>query len=49
MKDQNTDTGYLTLILWILLAFMIAGWYFAEADNEILRKELSIYTGKEFK
>ena len=24
-----------------------SGWYFAENDNEILRKELSTYTGTE--
>ncbi len=24
-----------------------SGWYFAESDNEILRKELSLHTGKE--
>ncbi len=28
-----------------ILGFM--GWYFAESDNEILRQELSSYTGKE--
>lgn len=47
MKNQNTDTAYLTPILLVLLIFISAGWYFAEADNEILRKELSQQTGEE--
>ena len=30
-----------------LSGFLCMGWYFAESDNEILRKELESYTGKE--
>lgn len=31
----------------VLVMLSWFGWYSAEADNEILRKELSHYTGKE--
>lgn len=37
------------LIFLASTIFCFSGWYFAESDNEILRKELSSYTGKEFK
>ena len=35
------------VIFMFLTIFGYSGWYFAENDNEILRKELSTYTGKE--
>ena len=36
-----------TVIVMFLVIFGYSGWYFAENDNEILRKELSTYKGKE--
>lgn len=44
MNDHNS---LLIGIIFALMMFSFAGWYFAENDNEILRKELSQYTGKE--
>ena len=35
------------VIFMCLTFFGFAGWYMAEADNEILRKELSSHTGQE--
>ena len=38
-----------TVLFFVLTIVGFSQWYFAEADNEILRKELSTYTSKEFK
>lgn len=38
---------FFTVIFMVLAIFGYSGWYFAESDNEILRQELSSYTGKE--
>lgn len=38
---------FFTVIFMVLVIFGYSGWYFAESDNEILRQELSSYTGKE--
>ncbi|WP_313042036.1 hypothetical protein [Acinetobacter sp.] len=35
------------VIFMLLTFFGFSGWYMAEADNEILRQELSSYTGTE--
>lgn len=43
MKDNNI----ISVVLFSLIIFSFSGWYFAENDNEILRQELSQYTGKE--
>lgn len=43
MKDNNI----ISVVLFSLTVFSFSGWYFAESDNEILRLELSAYTGKE--
>jgi len=35
-------------VLYLVLTMVgFSGWYFAESDNEILRKELSSHTGQE--
>jgi len=41
------ETNKLVIFSFCLSIFLSAGWYLAENDNEILRKELSTYTGKE--
>ena len=35
------------VIFMFLAIFGYSGWYLAESDNEILRKELSSHTGQE--
>ena len=35
------------VIFMFLTIFGYSGWFLAENDNEILRKELSTYKGKE--
>ncbi len=42
-----SDNNIVSVILFSLTIFSFSGWYFAESDNEILRKELSVYTGQE--
>ena len=37
----------LAVVNLCLSGFLFMGWYFAENDNEILRQELSTYTGTE--
>lgn len=44
MNDHNS---LLIGFIFALSIFSFTGWYLAESDNEILRKELSTYTGKE--
>lgn len=44
MKKENI---IIAIFLLCITAFSFMGWYSAEADNEILRKELSRYTGTE--
>lgn len=44
MNDHNS---LLMGIIFALMIFSFSGWYNAESDNEVLRKELSMYTGKE--
>ncbi len=41
------ENNKLVLISFCLSGFLFMGWYFAENDNEILRQELSTYTGTE--
>ncbi len=36
-----------TVLFLLMTFFSFTGWYMAEADNEILRKQLSDYTAKE--
>ena len=43
MKNQSI----IFTCIFALMIFGFMGWYFAEADNEVLRKELSRYTGTE--
>ncbi len=38
---------YFAVIFMFLTFVGFSGWYFAENDNEILRQELSTYTGTE--
>ena len=38
---------FFTVIFMVLTIFGYSGWYLAESDNEILRKELSSHTGQE--
>lgn len=42
-----SDNNIVSVVLFSLTIFSFSGWYFAENDNEILRKELSQYTSKE--
>ncbi len=44
---MKNDTSIFAYIFLALTVFSFFGWYMAEQDNEILRKELSIYTNKE--
>lgn len=41
------EINKLIIINLCLSGFLFMGWYFAESDNEILRQELSTYTGQE--
>lgn len=43
---QNESNLFL-LLFFFLTIFGFSGWYLAESDNEILRKELSSHTGQE--
>lgn len=38
---------FFTFLFLTATAFGYMQWFFAEQDNEILRKELSMYTSKE--
>ena len=38
---------FFALFFLVATAFGYMQWFFAEQDNEILRKELSMYTSKE--
>lgn len=38
---------FFAVLYLVLTTIGFSGWYFAENDNEILRKELSTYIGKE--
>lgn len=38
---------YFAVLYLVLTMIGFSGWYFAENDNEILRQELSTYTGTE--
>lgn len=40
-------TNFFTVFYLVSTIAGFSGWYFAECDNEILRQELSVYTGKE--
>lgn len=42
MKNDLFAVIFMFLAIW-----GYSGWYLAESDNEILRKELLMYTGKE--
>lgn len=44
---MKNDTPIFAYIFLALTVFSFFGWYMAEQDNEILRKELSTYTNKE--
>ena len=46
-KKTNSKIDSLLVLLFSTAIFLSVGWYIAEADNEILRKELSSYTGTE--
>ena len=41
------ENNKLIIVGFCLSIFLYMGWYFAENDNEILRKELSSHTGQE--
>ena len=38
---------FFAILFLVATAFGYMQWFFAEQDNEILRKELSTYTNKE--
>lgn len=44
---MNDHTTLINKLIFGLMVFAFLGWFFAEQDNEILRKELSTYTDKE--
>lgn len=44
---MKKESNLFHLLFFFLIIFSFSGWYFAENDNEILRKKLSIYTGQE--
>ncbi len=44
---MKNESNLFQLLFFFLTIFGFSGWYIAENDNEILRKELSEYTGKE--
>ncbi|MDG9993311.1 hypothetical protein N7586_13975 [Acinetobacter ursingii] len=44
---MNDPTSLINKLIFGLMIFAFLGWFFAEQDNEILRKELSMHTGKE--
>jgi len=41
------ENSIISAVLFSLTIFGFSGWYFAESDNEILRKQLSSHTGQE--
>ena len=44
---MKNESNLFLLLFFFLTIFGFSGWYFAENDNEILRQELSTYTGTE--
>ncbi|WP_191225562.1 hypothetical protein [Acinetobacter johnsonii] len=46
-KKTNSKVDSLLVLLFSTAIFLSVGWYMAEADNEILRKELSSHTDQE--
>lgn len=44
---MKNESNLFLLLFFFLTIFGFSGWYLAESDNEILRKELSTYKGKE--
>lgn len=44
---MKNESNLFLLLFFFLTIFGFSGWYLAESDNEILRKELSSYTDKE--
>lgn len=39
-KTSNSNHDVLSAVLLVIAIFMSFGWYFAEADNELLLQEL---------
>jgi len=44
---MKNESNLFQLLFFFLTIFGFSGWYIAETDNEILRKELSHYSGTE--
>ena len=44
---MKNESNLIHLLFFFLSIFSFSGCYFAESDNDILRKELSVYTGQE--
>lgn len=44
---MNDHITLINKLIFGLMIFAFLGWFFAEQDNDILRKELSSYTNKE--
>lgn len=44
---MNDHMSLINKLIFGLMLFAFLGWFMAEQDNEILRKELSMYTSKE--
>ncbi|WP_160310603.1 hypothetical protein [Acinetobacter bereziniae] len=38
-KTNNSKTDSLTVVLFFIAILLSFGWYFAEAENEVLREE----------
>ena len=43
---MKNESNLFLLLFFFLTIFGFSGWYLAENDNEILRKELSSHTGQ---
>ena len=46
-QPDQQENNILGSCIIFLVVFLFIGWYTAESDNEILRKELSLYKGEE--
>lgn len=40
-KTTDSKIDYLMLFLFVVALLLSIGWYFAEAENEVLREELA--------
>lgn len=45
-QHNKQENSILSGCIIFLVVFLFIGWYTAESDNELLRKELSLYKGE---